>query len=228
MRRMVPVLTAALVVALALAACGDDDADPTTTTTTTVATTTTTLDPEAALEAEVLAEIDPLVEAWNAADVDGFLGFVQTSLSDAERLRQGFFSAWSFAPISGCEIDSLSDFLTSVVCEAESADPVYLEFGPAELSVVFSRYGDGYNVNFGAAGGGGGGSPRQYADTVAAYGEYLSQYDPDAYAAVCDPEGYEMEIRFEYGVSLTPECGALLPTAADEAAEWLRNGRPES
>jgi hypothetical protein len=51
--------------------------------------TTTTLDPEAALEAEVPADVDAIVEAWNAADVDGILDFVQPSLSDAERLRQG-------------------------------------------------------------------------------------------------------------------------------------------
>jgi len=226
MKRSILVLPIVLV--LGLAACGGDEVDSTTTTSTTVATTTTTHDPEAALEAEVLAEIDLLVEAWNAADVDRFLDFVQTSLSDAERRRQGFFAAWNFAPISGCEIDSLSDFLTSVVCSAESADPVYLEIGPAALSVVFSRYGDGYNVNFAPARGGEGGSGRQYADTVAAYSEYLRQYDPDVYADVCDPEGYETEIRFEYGVSLTSECGALLPTVADAAAEWLRNGRPEA
>jgi hypothetical protein len=204
--------------ALVVSACGDDAADP---------TTATMLDSGPALEAEVSAEIDALVEVWNAADTDGFLGFLQTSLSDAERLRQAFFLAWNFAQISGCEIDSLSDFLTSVVCEAGSADPVYLEFGPADLSVVFSRYGDGYNVNF-AGSGGEGGSPRQYADTVTAYAEYLRRYAPDAYAAACDPDGYETEIRFEYGVSLTPECGALLPTAAEAAAEWLRNGRPDA
>jgi hypothetical protein len=61
----------------------------TTTTTTTTMITTTTLDPEAALEAEVPADVDAIVEAWNAADVDGILDFVQPSLSDAERLRQG-------------------------------------------------------------------------------------------------------------------------------------------
>jgi len=222
MRRMAPVLMVALVVAVTVVACGDDAAETTTATTTTMITTTT-LDPEAGLEAEVLAEVDVFVEAWNAGDVDGVLDFVQTSLSDAERLRQGFFAAWNFAPISGCEIDSLSDFLTTVVCAAESSDPVYLEMGSAELTVVLSRYGDGYNVNF--QGGGGG---RQYADTLTAYAEYLRQYEPDAYANTCDPEGYETEIRFEYGVSLTPECGALLPTEASAVAEWLRNGRPEA
>ena len=240
MRSMVTVLMVVLAAALALAACADDGAEPTTTTattsppttitttsptttTTTSPTTTATLDPEVALEAEVLAEVDVFVEAWYAADVDGVFDLIQPSLSDAERFRQGFFVAWNFAPISGCEIDSLSDFITTVVCEAESSDPVYAEMGPTELNVVLSRYGDGYNVNFDNGGGG-----RQYADTLDAYAEYLSQYEPDAYAVTCDREGYEMEIRFEYGTSLTPECGALLLTEKDAVAEWIRNGRPEA
>jgi hypothetical protein len=110
---------------------------------------------------------------------------------------------------------------------AESSDPVYLEMGPPGLIVELSRYGDGLSLGFAVVEPSDPG-PSQYADTLTAYAEYLSQYEPDAYATTCAPEGYETEIRFEYGVSLTPECGALLPTVANAVAEWLDNGRPEA
>ena len=83
------------------------------------------------------------------------------------------------------------------------------------------RYGDGLSpVGDGSL------DVQQYTDSSMAYGSYLQQYMPVEYAVVCDPDGYDRDIRFEYSVTLTPECGELLAEVANDVAQWVRDGQP--
>jgi hypothetical protein len=192
----------------------------------TAATTTTTVDPDAALEAEFVGQIEAMAAGIDAADVDAFMDLMQTSMSELERDRAAFFAAWRpfrFTP-DDCDITVLSGFRSEATCPVEIVEPVHLEFGPAEGEEILLRYGDGMNL----AKGDGTLDPRQCTDSVAAYAEYLGQYLPEEYTAVCDPDGHDTEIRFEHGLTLTGACGELLPTVADDVAEWIRAGRPEA
>ncbi len=216
MRRLLCVLAATAIV---VSGCADD-ADETTTTT---AETTTTIDPGNALEDEFMGEIESLAAALEDGDVDAYLALLQTSLSDPERDRAAFFaiSAPMHVLLDQCEVLSTSSFMSEAMCPAEIRDPVRLEFGPADGVLGLVRYGDGLSpVGDGTT------DVRQYTDSSTAYAAYLQQYLPDEYAASCDPDGYDREIRYEYGVTLTPECGELLTTVADDVAEWVREGQP--
>jgi hypothetical protein len=204
-----------------ISGCADDAVE--TSTTSTEPTTTTTANPGAELEAAFMTEIESLAAALDSGDLDTYLGLLQASLSDPELDRAAFFAV-SVRPhvlVDECEILSVSDFVSDAVCPTEITDPVRLEFGPPEGGIQLLRYGDGLSPK-----GDGSHDVRQYTDSSTAYGSYLQQYMPDEYAAACDPDAYDREIRFEYGVTLTPECGELLAEVADDVAQWVRDGQP--
>jgi hypothetical protein len=223
--------------ALVTSGCGDAAVDTTTTTaatttTTTAATTTetaaaitTTVDPNLVLEAELMAGIEAMAVALDSGDVDGFLELLQPSLSDAERERAAFFatSAPMHVTPEKCTVTVVSNFISEAECPVEIVEPVRLELGPAEGKEDFARYADGM-----ATLGDGTLDPSQYTQSSLAYAEYLQQYLPEEYAAACDSAGYDTEIRYEYGVTLTRACGELLATVAEDVAEWIREGRPEA
>lgn len=236
---MLKALCAVVVLAMVLAACGDNAAETTTTlaaTTTTVATTTTsedsttletttTVDPDRALEAEFTTDIEALATALDEGDVEAYLDLLQPSLSDSERDRAAYFfvAAPVHLLVDECEILTVSGFVSEAICPAEITDPIRLEFGPSEGQLDLVRYGDGLSpIGDGTL------DASQYTNSSLASGAYLEQYLPSEYASACDPSGYDREVRYEYGVTLTPECGKLVAEVADEVAQWVRNGQPEA
>jgi hypothetical protein len=231
-----------VVLAIASTGCGGDAAGTTTTlgTTTSLGTTTTsettaasepattletttTADPDEAIEADLTADIESLAIALDERDLETYLELLQPSLPDSERDRAIYFfvAAPVHVLLDQCEIVTVSGFISEAVCPVEITDPVRLEFGPAEGQLDLVRYGDGLSpIGDGTL------DVSQYTNSSLASGAYLEQYLPDEYAAACDPSGYDREIRYEYGVTLTSECGELVAANAEDVAQWVRDGRP--
>ncbi len=222
---MLRFLWAVAVLAVAISGCSGDASDNSTTDQTSATDqTSTTIDADMALEAEFMAEIESLAAAFNSGDVEAYMELVQPSLSDAERERGAFIFVVSPIKVllDECEVLSLSGFSSEAECPTEILDPVRLEFGPAEGGLYVLRYGDGIcPTNDGSS------DVRQYTGSSLAYAAYLQQFMPDEYAAACDPAGYDEEIRYEYGVSLTQKCGELLASVAEDAAQWVREDAPQ-
>jgi hypothetical protein len=212
-------LWAVVVLAVAIPGCSGDASD-----TSTTDQISTTIDPNMALEAEFMSEIGSLAAALDSGDVESYLELLQPSLTDAERERAAFIavSAPMHVLLEECEVLSLSGFSSEAACPVEILEPVRLEFGPAEGALPVLRYSDGLSpTSDGTI------DPHQYTGSSLAYAAYLQQFMPDEYAAACDPAGYDEEIRYEYGVSLTRKCGELLASVAEDAAQWVREDAPQ-
>jgi hypothetical protein len=220
----VPLLVA--VILMVVAACGGGNGEAESTT-----------QPEGAAgdaqrEAQVLASTEQFIAAAASTDVDAVMTMLQASLTDKERQRYGFRAAWPTHVVTDCEVTQASDFLSSVACEADLIDPVWLEMGPTAIIVTYQTWSDGMTWDFGGDTGTTGGelaTPDTYADTLTAYSEYLSRFRADDYSTDCDPEAHEItETVQEYGITLVPACGELLASVATDVAEWLKAGRPDA
>lgn len=228
--RPLPVLLTALTILVA--GCGRDTAGteaPSTSTTiaadaatslppvtTAVGEPTTTRDARAEREVTALGRVERLLDAIVDGDVDGALGGVRTWMEEPQRERLGFVIALGHFRPGDCDVTSSSGFVTTVVCSTEIVDPVFLRTGPAEGVDEYQVYADGV-----AGFNGGITVARQYADAATAYATWLQSERPDAYAATCDPDGYDQPIESEYGLALTTRCGALLATVSDDVAAWM-------
>ncbi len=201
---------------LGLAACGDSGSG-------------TTEAPGDALASAAQAGADRYIAAEEATDVEGVFALLQTSLTDKERQRYGFFAAWPTHRVRDCAVTEASDFRSAVTCQADLADPVWRHLGATGIVITYNTWSDGMTFDFGGdyTGDGVVATPDTYADTITAYADYLRANQPDAYAASCDPQMYDVNATVqEFGLTLVPACGELVASAGEAAAAWLEAGKP--
>ena len=181
---------------------------------------------EAAFAAEAMDAAESYLAALDSGDVDTLMELAAPSDSlDADRLMWEFNAAFSERGMglttTGCEQQMGNDQVVVIECTSISADPVQLALGVEEqVSPVYYREN---GLEWGPAYGDG------LADASRAFRTYLSDRYPDEYDAVCDPTGYDARsINQNAGLALTGPCGEFAATHAEEVAQWIRDGRPDS
>lgn len=155
-----------------------------------------------------------------AGDVDGAIAMSNPDLSDLVQDRAmwamvGVHAAAWPRTLDGCTAGSEFAGAVRVTCRVSIPDPVWIAVGADELEVPYRVFDDGTVAWDEFA------SP-EFRAANRAYADYLVEFHPADYDAVCSPGAYEPgSVLFSSGLALTPECAEVWVPLAGEVAEWL-------
>jgi hypothetical protein len=112
-----------------------------------------------------------------------------------------------------CHISNSSSSFIDVGCDATMTDPVSVALGDSELVLTVRYLPDGSVQSNGFYWG------QDFRQTNEAYAEYLREFHPDQYAAVCDWRGYDG--IGDGGLALDRACAELWVPLQDDVAAWV-------
>ncbi len=165
---------------------------------------------------------------FNAGDVDGLVALSNPDYTNVTADRAMYemnaviIAANGPWTIGECRSTDVTSLFVEVECDVVVSDPVFETLGLAELRSPLRVFDDGTvtwvpfrGVDFGLANG--------------AVSDYLREYDPVGYEAVCSPAAYETgSVNSDRGLALTQSCAELWAPLATDIATWIDEGRPEA
>lgn len=232
------VVTVAIVGAVLLVRDSGQPAPPVITNPPAPTTVTTVDEAEARANAEAEAaevrataavrKVEEIYAALNAGDADlvAALTAPNDPIAESDRHLWEFNAAFAATypqELKGCEATSTANTLfVRVECSIVNHDPVFVANGVSDLIAPWQVFDDGA-IKW---------RPYEGADIVVAardYGVYLRERHETDYLEVCQPASYDLgTVVFNGNIALTGSCAALAVPLAEDIAEWVAAGRPES
>ncbi len=177
-------------------------------------------------EERAVATAEAFYAAVAAGDIDTVMAMTDPDFANLEADRAMWeMNAVASASdanftVTGCTVVDTASAYVEVDCAATADSSTWQAVGITEIIAPLRVFDDQLTDWL----------PFRGADVgpaVQATAEYLREFRPDDYAAVCEPIGYDpATIVSAGGLALTPECAELFVPLDDDIAQWILDGRP--
>lgn len=184
---------------------------------------------ETASAAEALAATEAFFAALSAGDIDAVARITNPggNASEADRRMWGFnaalFAAGYEWGVGACTATTNpAGSRVAVECPYSVGFPPFIALGITDLVSPFDYLTDSGELRWSEFEG------ADFSSGNAATADYLRTFHLADYDAFCAPTAYETGgVVQDRGLSLTPECAAVIIPLMDDLVAWIESGQPD-